>query len=109
MGRLLHEIKTLDASPPWGIVCKPETEDVLDVLRVKMLGPLGSPYEAGMFELVVNIPDRYPFQPPQVKFVTPVYHPNIDKGLFALYINNLFFFYTHIRSGNLLELVLCSA
>ena len=23
---------------------------------------------------------RYPFQPPNVTFVTPVYHPNIDNG-----------------------------
>ena len=23
---------------------------------------------------------RYPFQPPSVTFVTPIYHPNIDNG-----------------------------
>jgi ubiquitin-protein ligase len=23
---------------------------------------------------------RYPFQPPNVTFVTPIYHPNIDNG-----------------------------
>jgi ubiquitin-protein ligase len=23
---------------------------------------------------------RYPFEPPNVKFITPVYHPNIDSG-----------------------------
>lgn len=23
---------------------------------------------------------RYPFQPPTVRFVTPIYHPNIDSG-----------------------------
>ncbi|CAH2056916.1 unnamed protein product, partial [Iphiclides podalirius] len=44
-----------------------------------MLGPKGSPYEKGSFKLIVNIPKRYPFEPPLVKFVTPVYHPNIDK------------------------------
>ncbi|XP_020264827.1 probable ubiquitin-conjugating enzyme E2 37 isoform X3 [Asparagus officinalis] len=24
--------------------------------------------------------DRYPFQPPNVTFITPIYHPNIDNG-----------------------------
>lgn len=23
---------------------------------------------------------RYPFEPPKVRFVTPIYHPNIDTG-----------------------------
>ena len=24
--------------------------------------------------------NRYPFEPPKVKFSTPIYHPNIDSG-----------------------------
>lgn len=24
--------------------------------------------------------NRYPFEPPKVRFVTPIYHPNIDSG-----------------------------
>lgn len=31
-----------------------------------------------MFKLSIQIPDRYPFQPPQIKFITRIYHPNID-------------------------------
>ncbi|CAH2229376.1 ubiquitin-conjugating enzyme E2 T-like [Pararge aegeria] len=78
--RLTREIKSLEDNPPWGIICKPVKADVLDELRVKMLGPKSSPYEKGKFELVINVPDKYPFEPPQVKFITSVYHPNIDKG-----------------------------
>ena len=33
-----------------------------------------------MFLLLVNISGRYPFEPPRCRFVTPVYHPNIDSG-----------------------------
>ncbi|CAH4023565.1 ubiquitin-conjugating enzyme E2 T-like [Pieris brassicae] len=76
--RLTREMKSFWNKPPWGITCRPEKEDVLDVLLIKMCGPRGSPYESGQFKLVINVPDRYPFEPPQVKFVTPVYHPNID-------------------------------
>jgi ubiquitin-conjugating enzyme E2 T len=41
-------------------------------------GPEGSPYENGSFRLSLNIPERYPFEPPDVRFLTPIYHPNID-------------------------------
>lgn len=79
--RITREIKNFATKSPWGITCIPEKEEVYDVLLVNMLGPKGSPYEKGSFKLVVNIPKRYPFEPPLVKFLTPVYHPNIDKGI----------------------------
>ena len=31
-------------------------------------------------ELEISIPDteRYPFKPPKLRFITPIYHPNVD-------------------------------
>lgn len=78
--RLAKEVKNFVSNPPWGISCVSEKEDAYDELLVTLLGPKGSPFEGGTFKLVVTIPDRYPFEPPLVKFITPVYHPNIDKG-----------------------------
>ncbi len=40
----------------------------------------GTPYEGGTFRLEVVVPERYPFEPPKVRFVTPIYHPNIDSN-----------------------------
>nr|GFB00604.1 probable ubiquitin-conjugating enzyme E2 37 [Tanacetum cinerariifolium] len=34
-------------------------------------------YEKGVFKIDIQIPERYPFQPPVVTFCTPIYHPNI--------------------------------
>lgn len=46
----------------------------------EILGGEGTPYEKGLFKLELQIPERYPFEPPKVRFVTPIYHPNIDTG-----------------------------
>jgi len=45
-----------------------------------IVGQENTPYAGGVFKLALHIPDRYPFEPPQVKFKTPVYHPNIDSA-----------------------------
>ncbi|KAK7954989.1 ubiquitin-conjugating enzyme [Apiospora saccharicola] len=41
-------------------------------------GPLQSPYRAGIFQLSFVYSERYPNSPPEVKFLTRVYHPNVD-------------------------------
>ncbi|XP_047000017.1 ubiquitin-conjugating enzyme E2 T-like isoform X2 [Schistocerca americana] len=61
--RLKRELELMVKSPPSGIV-----------------GLEGTAYEAGVFKLEIQIPEKYPFEPPQVKFLTPIYHPNIDSG-----------------------------
>ena len=42
-------------------------------------GPENSPYECGIFELELFLPDNYPIYPPKVRFLTKIYHPNIDR------------------------------
>ena len=42
-------------------------------------GPDDTPYRNGIFELLIDIPENYPFGPPQIRFNTPIYHPNINK------------------------------
>jgi len=46
----------------------------------QIIGPVGSPYEGGIFQLTIKYPQQYPFRPPEIKFNTPVYHPNINKS-----------------------------
>jgi len=33
----------------------------------------------GIFKLELFLPEEYPMSPPKVRFLTKIYHPNIDK------------------------------
>merc|ERR1719224_142988 len=44
-----------------------------------MQGPQGSAYEGGIFKLELFLPEEDPMAPPKVRFLTKIYHPNIDK------------------------------
>ncbi|KAK3743669.1 hypothetical protein RRG08_030791 [Elysia crispata] len=69
----------LSCSPPAGIFCS-TSKDRLDLLSAQILGQEGTPFEGGVFHLEIQVPDRYPFDPPNVRFITPIYHPNIDTN-----------------------------
>ncbi|KAK3164717.1 hypothetical protein QOZ80_1AG0023660 [Eleusine coracana subsp. coracana] len=82
--RMQKEIKLLLKDPPHGVSLNlSEDESALSSLsgiEARIEGPEGTVYSKGVFVLKIQIPERYPFQPPNVTFVTPIYHPNIDNG-----------------------------
>ena len=47
--------------------------------HVVVAGPEGSPFEGGVFKLELFLPEDYPMSAPKVRFITKIYHPNIDK------------------------------
>ena len=37
----------------------------------------GSPYAQGQFSITIRFPQDYPFGAPEIKFNTPIFHPNV--------------------------------
>ena len=79
ISRMNKELDRLKKDPPHGITCWP-VEGHLNHLEAKLLGGEDTPYEGGIFKLEIKIPNRYPFEPPHVQFLTKIYHPNIDTA-----------------------------
>ncbi|XP_077369694.1 ubiquitin-conjugating enzyme E2 T [Festucalex cinctus] len=77
--RLKRELSMLTTEPPPGITCW-QIEERIDDLQAQIVGGSGTPYEGGVFSLEIKIPERYPFEPPKMRFLTPIYHPNIDTA-----------------------------
>ncbi|KAH6835328.1 ubiquitin-conjugating enzyme 37, partial [Perilla frutescens var. hirtella] len=88
--RMQKELKLLLTDPPPGATF-PTISDhhhhgggggkfSLTSIDALLQGPEGTVYSNGVFKIKIQIPERYPFQPPIVTFVTPIYHPNIDNG-----------------------------
>ncbi|KAJ8484007.1 hypothetical protein OPV22_016492 [Ensete ventricosum] len=76
--RIIKEAQRLLSEPEPGISALP-SEDNMRSFSVKILGPNQTPYEGGVFKLELFLPEQYPLVAPKVRFLTKIYHPNIDK------------------------------
>ncbi|XP_077229193.1 ubiquitin-conjugating enzyme 37 [Tasmannia lanceolata] len=87
--RMQKELKLLATDPPHGVSLSllsdenstsSSSSSSLSTIDARVKGPEGTVYAKGVFDIKIQIPERYPFQPPNVTFATPIYHPNIDNG-----------------------------
>ena len=51
----------------------------INIWKVLLLGPKETPYENGLFTLYVQFPGDYPFKAPEMRFITPIYHCNMNQ------------------------------
>uniref|UniRef100_A0AAQ4NNV5 Ubiquitin-conjugating enzyme E2 K n=1 Tax=Gasterosteus aculeatus aculeatus TaxID=481459 RepID=A0AAQ4NNV5_GASAC len=58
-------------------------------LRGEIAGPPDTPYEGGRFQLEIKIPETYPFNPPKVRFISKIWHPNISSVTGAICLDIL--------------------
>lgn len=76
--RITKETQKLMSEPILNIQAYPD-ENNARYFHVIMAGPKDSPYEGGSFKLELFLPEDYPMAAPKVRFMTKIYHPNVDK------------------------------
>jgi ubiquitin-conjugating enzyme (huntingtin interacting protein 2) len=86
--RELAEVSARNADGKNIIIVESINDSLVD-LRGRISGPPDTPYDGGVYELEVKIPDAYPFNPPKVKFLTKIWHPNISSVTGAICLDIL--------------------
>merc|ERR1712188_104231 len=76
--RIIKETQRMLAEPAPGISASPSEENAR-YFNVMIIGPTTSPYEGGVYKLELFLSEGYPMEPPKARFLTKIYHPNIDK------------------------------
>jgi ubiquitin-protein ligase len=74
----MSELARLKAQPHPSVDVYP-CADRLDFWNVVVVGPQGSLYERGAFLLGMDFPSDYPSSPPNLRFMTPIRHANVNR------------------------------
>jgi ubiquitin-conjugating enzyme E2 D/E len=78
--RLSQEWKQIQHNSLEHITAGPISKDNILEWEASIHGPKNTPYENGVFYLTLTFPEKYPFVPMNIKFKTPIYHPNINMN-----------------------------
>jgi len=87
-GRIKKELTELSRDTKSGVQVVVKTEDMHE-LEGTISGPEGTPYEGGTYRVAIAIPRGYPFEPPKMKFLTKIWHPNISSQTGAICLDIL--------------------
>ena len=77
--RIQKELEEIKKDPPSNCSAGMEGGDIYN-WEATVMGPTASVYEGGVFHLSIKFPRNYPFSPPKIKFLTKIYHPNINMA-----------------------------
>ena len=80
MKRIKTEFTEMDRhpNPNIGFTIGLPDQDNIFKWRVTLTGPKDSSYKCGVFLLGVKFPDNYPESAPDIYFITPIYHLNVN-------------------------------
>lgn len=77
---LALEYKSLQEEPVEGFRVKLLNDDDLFVWEVALFGPPDTLYQGGYFKAHLKFPTDYPYNPPSVRFLSKVWHPNVYEN-----------------------------
>jgi ubiquitin-conjugating enzyme E2 R len=87
---LQMELKSLQATPVEGFTVQCDDQNVFK-WTVAIFGPPGTLYQGGYFKASIKFPTNYPYAPPNLLFLSKVWHPNVYEVRLNLFpINSLF-------------------
>ncbi|EER31466.1 ubiquitin-conjugating enzyme E2 2 [Candida tropicalis MYA-3404] len=66
----------MQQDPPSGVSASPLPDNVMKWNAV-IIGPSDTPFEDGTFRLMLQFDEQYPNKPPQVRFISEMFHPNV--------------------------------
>ena len=78
--RIRKEYEEMMRSAPMNCSAGPVNEDDMFLWQATLVGPEGSQYEGGVFNLRIEFPLDYPYKPAKINFVTKIYHCNINSS-----------------------------
>ncbi|KAF4547187.1 Ubiquitin-conjugating enzyme-like protein 2 [Elsinoe fawcettii] len=90
--RLAKEVQDVQKDTHSGVTLEPvdgEGFDKLDHFYGVFKGPPDTPFDGGIYKVDIRIPNEYPFQPPKMKFLTKIWHPNISSVTGAICLDTL--------------------
>eukprot|EP01088_Endostelium_zonatum_P000551 TRINITY_DN1079_c0_g1_i1.p1 TRINITY_DN1079_c0_g1~~TRINITY_DN1079_c0_g1_i1.p1 ORF type:complete len:153 (+),score=29.85 TRINITY_DN1079_c0_g1_i1:111-569(+) len=74
--RLMKDFKRLQTDPPAGISGSPLENNIM-IWHAVIFGPDETPWEGGTFKLKLTFSEEYPNKPPEVVFLSKMFHPNV--------------------------------
>ncbi|KRZ16241.1 Ubiquitin-conjugating enzyme E2 1, partial [Trichinella pseudospiralis] len=83
--RLLRDFKRLSTQSVYGLSASPSPKSIFDWEAI-VFGPPGTPYEDGTFKLELKFTEDYPNRPPQVRFVSRIFHPNGESDVKRIFL-----------------------
>lgn len=91
--RLQKEIQDIHKDAGSGItITSPQgSTEITDFTHFKgnFDGPPDTPYEGGHYEIDIRISSEYPFKPPEMRFITKIWHPNVSSQTGAICLDTL--------------------
>ena len=80
LDRIIEEFKDLNRNPisNLGSIFRLVNENDYRLWIATMVGPKDTSYRFGLFYINVKFPEEYPIKPPEVYYLTPIYHLNVN-------------------------------
>mmetsp|Transcript_58457 Transcript_58457/g.92618 ORF Transcript_58457/g.92618 Transcript_58457/m.92618 type:complete len:203 (-) Transcript_58457:71-679(-) len=85
----LQDIRALAKDGKEAQVSADSVDNDLTHWKAWLKGPEGTPYSGGLFDIDIEIPAEYPYNPPKMKFDTKIWHPNISSQTGAICLDVL--------------------